>query len=184
MNAFLRASLVVLFGSVVAVQPEQEAERLQSDAVAALSAERYEEARDHLRALTRLRPGDSTVWSNLGYCYRKLNDRSRARGAFENALSADESNTYALIQLGNLSWEDGQMEQAASWYERALRLDRGLEAARSNLEAVRAEILVLERVAVHRSRAAAAFWLTLAMATLVAAISIWWSRRWVRVPSR
>jgi tetratricopeptide (TPR) repeat protein len=61
------------------------------------------------------------------------NDTFGAKAAFEKALSYDPKHYRAITNLGNLSLEANHLDQAISFYERALKLNEHFANAHHNL---------------------------------------------------
>jgi len=80
---------------------------------------RYDEAVRYLRLLVqdtgyRAR---SQAYENLGLAELKVNERAAARESFKRALQLSFSHPQSNLELAALAYEDGQVAQAASYYD-------------------------------------------------------------------
>ncbi|WP_041219577.1 tetratricopeptide repeat protein [Desulfitobacterium dichloroeliminans] len=88
-----------------------------------LEAERLQEAEeDFLRYLDEC-PEDAMGHNKLGVVYGKFHDFTRAKACFMNAIELDEHCTHAWNNLGNIARQDGELEQAIRYYQRAVEID-------------------------------------------------------------
>ena len=74
-----------------------------------------------LRQYTQLRPQDATGHFGLGYVLAGLRRNEQARVAFAQSLALHAEQTESPYQLGLLAYADGELEAAATWFERVLR---------------------------------------------------------------
>jgi Tfp pilus assembly protein PilF len=100
------------------------------DLPANLNLGTYEHGRGNLRAAieryemvaryaadTSLR---ATAYGNLGSAYRQLGDFDKAKNYFETALRLDPERAMALIGLGLIAQNNGDLPEAVSQYSRAM----------------------------------------------------------------
>ncbi|MER3425990.1 MAG: hypothetical protein C4298_06780 [Thermus sp.] len=73
------------------------------------------------------------AWNLLGL--KRLDERREAEAAFKEALARDKGHLRALVNLGNLRLEEGQVDEAIRLYQEALRLDPDFPQAHHNLAA-------------------------------------------------
>jgi len=90
------------------------------------------------------RTGSARAMNNLGVLYARYGLQDKAEEQFRNALKKEEL-VPALINLGNISYLNGDMNTAVAYYERAYRKDPDnpnvlLCVARANQELGRYEI--------------------------------------------
>lgn len=96
----------------------------------------YEDALQRLDAL--LNDGSAsadraTLVNKRGVALVGLGRRDEARQAFENALQEKPRFAPALVNLGNLLLEDGELQAAVAQYESAIRSDDRYAPAHHNL---------------------------------------------------
>lgn len=98
---------------------------------------RYEDALRRLDALAGEAdlPGEqrAAISNKRGVALVHLERRDQARAAFEEALVYSPAFAPALVNLGNLDLESGDIERAVRFYERAVRSDDDYAAAHHNL---------------------------------------------------
>ncbi len=98
----------------VAVDRKSEAQF--EDALAAIRAERYDEAERLLKELTARDPALSGPWVNLGSVYEARGDDSAAEQAYKKAIQANPDNCAAYVDLGVLARRSGDFLTAESNY--------------------------------------------------------------------
>jgi tetratricopeptide (TPR) repeat protein len=105
-------------------------------ALRSLAHGEYEDALRRLDALlndeTTAR-GRAAVANKRGVALVGLGRRSDARQAFEDALELQPRFAPALVNLGNLLLEEGELEAAVAQYEAAIRSDDRYAPAHHNL---------------------------------------------------
>jgi tetratricopeptide (TPR) repeat protein len=98
---------------------------------------RYDEALarlDALRAASGLsREERLAVENKRGVAFVNMHRIPEAREAFEAALAIDPRYAPALVNVGNLHLEAGEVEEAIGYYERAVRSDDDYALAHHNL---------------------------------------------------
>ncbi len=135
----------------------------------------WEKAREHFTRAIALNPGEATYQNNLGYLYLYEDDVAAAEACFREALALNPGFALAAINLGvaltrqgrekesfpvfahvmprgeaynNIGVtleESGKLEQAATYYQRALQENPGIAAAASNLERVNALLREIQK---------------------------------------
>lgn len=73
------------------------------------------------------------AWNLLGL--KRLENKEEAEAAFREALARDRGHLRALVNLGNLHLERGEVEEAIRLYQQALRQDPDFPQAHHNLAA-------------------------------------------------
>jgi type IV pilus assembly protein PilF len=81
---------------------------------------RYADAVDELRLAVRDpdNPRRSVAYENLGLASLQIGDRDLARASFERAVILDRQLVVSLLELAHLSFQDGEFDEAAAYYER------------------------------------------------------------------
>lgn len=104
--------------------PEVSAEALAryDEALAALEAEDWSDARQRLATLTRDYPELSGPWVNLARVHLEQGREPEAEQALERALQINEYNLEAYNQLALLKRREGDFERAEQLYRQALEV--------------------------------------------------------------
>jgi len=76
-------------------------------------AHRYHEAVTHYDRALKIRPGDTSVRTDLGTAYWYLGDPDRAISEFNTVLAKEPAKANALFNLGVVEWE-GKMDSKAA----------------------------------------------------------------------
>jgi len=76
----------------------------------------------YMERSTRMAPNRAMFFVGLGNEYRAAGRALDARGAYEKALKLDLNNVEALVSLGEIRLEEGQLEWTRVLSERALQL--------------------------------------------------------------
>jgi tetratricopeptide (TPR) repeat protein len=116
-------------------------ERVASDAAvlvaagAALERRELDEARAALATIQDLPPGpfEAERLTQLGTAFVLDDAEDEARACFEGALRIDPGHPRALVNLGNVALEAGDVDEAIDHYQRALRVDDEFANAHHNL---------------------------------------------------
>ncbi|KGQ21067.1 tetratricopeptide repeat protein [Thermus filiformis] len=90
------------------------------------------------------------AWNLVGL--RRLEDKEEAEAAFREALARDRGHLRALVNLGNLHLERGEVEEAIRLYQEALRLDPEFPQAHHNLAAAYRRKGQLDKAVFHLKR--------------------------------
>ncbi len=104
----------------------QDAEALNTRALARMRLNRYHDAYADLRQAVALKPTNADYQANLGYVLWKLGRANEAIDAERTAQKLDDKNYTAHYQLGRFLLRIGdprQLPEAASQFRRALELD-------------------------------------------------------------
>ncbi|MGO9421695.1 tetratricopeptide repeat protein [Roseiarcus sp.] len=64
---------------------------------------KYEAAIEDFNAALNVSSDNSDAWAGLGFCYQKLNNRSKAVESYQRAVSANPNNTNARSALQRMS---------------------------------------------------------------------------------
>ena len=98
---------------------------------------RYDEALarlDDMRADPQLpRAERLAVENKRGVAFINLQQAAQARSAFEAALEIDPHYAPALVNIGNMHLEGGDVDEAVRYYERAILSDEEYAPAHHNL---------------------------------------------------
>lgn len=138
---------------------------------AAFAAEAYEDALAAYEQASVAAPESAVIRFNCGTVYYRLGDYSKAREQFQAAAERAREpalEARARYNLGNCAWQEGQrqrdsdlqkclaaLQEAAAFYQQALRLDATLEAAARNLEVTRLTIKqILDEIKKRQEEAA------------------------------
>ncbi|MFB0516842.1 MAG: tetratricopeptide repeat protein [Candidatus Neomarinimicrobiota bacterium] len=81
--------------------------------------QQFLQAKTHFETAILIWPEEGAVFTNLVYCYRQLGDVEGEQAALNDALEKDPENGVVLLLAGERAWNDGDYEQAVSYYERA-----------------------------------------------------------------
>ncbi len=79
-----------------------------------------------LRKAVSLAPKEADFHSQLGDVYRLERRAVMARQSFQRALQLDPENGYALLGMGQLEVSVGNIEEAETWFEKALAAGKEL----------------------------------------------------------
>jgi tetratricopeptide (TPR) repeat protein len=104
--------------------------------IAALDRRRFDEALDHFRAALEAASTSAeraAVHNKSGIAHLRRGDRQAAVEAFAEALHADARFVPVIVNIGNLLFEDGQLDEAVAHYEAALRIEDDYFLAHLNL---------------------------------------------------
>ena len=133
-----RAERVEAEGDARLALNPNDAEALNSRAVARLFLGRYSEAQEDLRRAISLKPGNSAYQANLGSALWKLGRVDEAIAAERAAIKLDDKNFTAQYQLGRFLIRLGgrkQVTEAVDHLRRALEVDPGKYDVRFELVA-------------------------------------------------
>lgn len=109
---------------------------LYEKALKHMEAEEFNEAENDLLSYLSENPTDAMAHNKLGVVLiRKLN-REGAKRCFEEALKHDAKLVQALNNLGNMAQEEGNLELAIEFYQKAIRINPDFSLAHNNLGAV------------------------------------------------
>jgi len=86
-------------------------------------------ARNSLQKAVSLASKNADLHAQLGDLYRLQRKPVLARQSLERALKLDPENGYGLVGLGQLEVSLGNVEEAESWFEKAIALGKELPAA-------------------------------------------------------
>lgn len=113
-----RDAALVLNGPLAGV----DAKLLRADLAAADDAFAkgdFDSAIINYRAVLLRAPALTLVNLQIGNAYRQKKDNLKAAEAFETVLTMDPTNAAALYDLGEIRREEGQLDQARGFYEKA-----------------------------------------------------------------
>jgi tetratricopeptide (TPR) repeat protein len=109
---------------ILRIDPRRLSQRI-SLATSLLDVSRVEEALAEYEIARRQAPRDPRVLLGLGLCHRRLGTVAQARGELASALAGvldDAQRSSALMALGDLALQTRDVEQAAGYFEDAMRL--------------------------------------------------------------
>ena len=118
-------------------------------AVAALMDQRLVDALVHAQTAAAQRPRDARYAFVLGRVHKAASDRSAAVVAYRRAIALNPAYAEAMVSLGIVLKDLGELDEAIAWHEKALRIDPRLAVAhanRANALALRAERQAAEGV--------------------------------------
>ena len=104
--------------------------------IAALDRRRFTEALAHFAVAldeAATAAARAAVHNKVGITHVQSGDRAAAIDAFVDALFADALYVPAIVNVGNLLFEDGAVDEAIAHYEAALRIDDAYPTAHLNL---------------------------------------------------
>jgi tetratricopeptide (TPR) repeat protein len=105
--------------AVTKIEPEDRLAR----ALEALGQADFSTAINLLEELVVEDPANARAWSQLGVCYLETQRPSDAAEALSRAVQAAPTDAHTHYLLGNACGSQGQLDQAAACYRRALELD-------------------------------------------------------------
>jgi Flp pilus assembly protein TadD len=92
-----------------------------------------DDAVDHLRRVTELRPDDAPAWRDLGDALATEGRSEEAREAFRRAVELDPADEVSLTALGHTAYAAGDEAGAVSYLEQAAEHASGMSTASINL---------------------------------------------------
>jgi len=101
-----------------------------------LEAREYDEAETTLKEYLSKNPTDAMAYNKLGVALAKKLHRNEAKQCFKEALNHDSRLVHALNNLGNVAREEGDLEQAVAYYQKAIHIDPDYSLPHSNLSVV------------------------------------------------
>ncbi len=81
--------------------------------------EQLQQAKAHFETAVLIWPDEGSTYTSLVFCYRQLGDKEGERAAIENALQNNPENGRVLLLAGELSWNEGDYDQAIKIYKQA-----------------------------------------------------------------
>ena len=109
---------------------------LYDKAVKHLECGELDEAEDALHTYLQENPADAMAHNKLGVVFVQRPNREEAKRCFEEALKHDRFLVHALNNLGNIAREEGELEQAIGYYQKAILIDPDYPLAHNNLGVV------------------------------------------------
>ena len=95
---------------------------------------RYDAAINEFNRVIELAPGYAGGHNNLGMMFMYLGDNDRARVAFERSLAVeDESNSFALSNLGLIYYSESRFDDSVRMFERAVQINDDDDSMWGNL---------------------------------------------------
>lgn len=102
----------------------------QSLGTFSISLSEHEDAIHYFRNALKYDRKNPALWNNLSSAEFAVGDYASACLSCEKALSINPDHANSLHNRANLYQIDGQLENAINYYEKALRIDPGKDAAR------------------------------------------------------
>lgn len=96
----------------------------------------YDEAEKTLKEYLTKNPTDVMAHNKLGVALAKKLHRSEAKQCFKEALHHDSRLVNAWNNPGNIAWEEGDLEQAVEYYQKAIHIDHDYSLPHNNLSVV------------------------------------------------
>jgi protein O-mannosyl-transferase len=115
------------FHAALAIRPEGQMANLNLGAYEdrrgnlAAAIEHYQMVIDHAGDIGMR----STAWGSLGFVYRQMGQSTKAEQCFETAVQLAPERTRAMIGLGLVAQDKGDLAEAVRWYSRAVALQPG-----------------------------------------------------------
>jgi len=109
---------------------------LYEEALEHLEAGDYDGAVSALQKYLRDNPTDAMAYNKLGVAFAKRQNRIEAKYYFEEALKYDVHLVHALNNLGNIAREEGNLEQAVDYYQKAIEIDPTYALPHNNLSVI------------------------------------------------
>lgn len=95
-----------------------------------------DEAEDALHTYLKENPTDAMAHNKLGVVFVRRPNLEEAKRCFEEALKHDRYLVHTLTNLGNIAREEGELEQAIEYYQKAILLDQDYPLPHNNLGVV------------------------------------------------
>lgn len=95
-----------------------------------------DEAENALQTYLLGNPTDAMAHNKLGVIYAQQQKRAEAKRYFEAALEYDGNSVHALNNLGNIAREEGELERAVEYYQKAILIDPDYSVPHNNLAVV------------------------------------------------
>src|SRR5258708_831360 len=115
-----------LAGSAEVVALRNEADRLRDE-------RKFAEAAEYYRRYLQAKPGDFSIWVQLGNCLKDSESFAAAEVAYEEAATVNPNDADLNLQRGHLMKRQGKRIFAIEYYRKSLELDPDLASARHEL---------------------------------------------------
>ena len=99
-----------------------------------------DEAEDALKLYLKANPTDAMAHNKLGIVFAKRSNRVEAKRCFHEALRQDVNLVHALNNLGNIAREEGELERAIEYYQKAILIDPDYSLPHNNLGVIYKEL--------------------------------------------
>ena len=117
-------------------QPEKAEENLNKAAEIYLSSEKEDQAEEILNEILEVNPDTINVYNTMGVLYRRKGDYPTALKHYEKALKIHPEEPNINYNIGRIHVEMKNLDEAKSYFNRALALDPGFKEAREVLSAI------------------------------------------------
>ena len=94
------------------------------------------EAEDALQSYLEGNPTDAMAHNKLGVVFARGSKREEAKRCFTEALKHDAYLVHAQNNLGNIAREEGELERAIEYYQKAILIDPDFSLPHNNLGVV------------------------------------------------
>ena len=91
----------------------------------------------------------ATAYGSLGFVYRQMGQSMKAKQCFETALTLAPERTRAMIGLGLVAQDSGDLAAAVRWYSRAVATQPGDVASLLLAQALQREGLLADAKAIY-----------------------------------
>ncbi|HWQ42436.1 MAG TPA: tetratricopeptide repeat protein [Desulfosporosinus sp.] len=109
---------------------------LYEKAMQYLEAGELDEAEATFKTYLCGNPADAMAHNKLGIVFVNRSNREEAKRCFEEALKHDAYLVHALNNLGNIAREEGYLERAIEYYQKAILIDPDFSLPHNNLGVV------------------------------------------------
>ncbi|SHN69543.1 TPR repeat-containing protein [Desulfitobacterium chlororespirans DSM 11544] len=88
-----------------------------------LEAGQLKDAEEAFQSYLQEHPEDALGHNKLGVVYGRLQDMEKAKACFLKAIELDKNCIHAWNNLGNIARQDGELDQAIRYYQKAVDID-------------------------------------------------------------
>jgi len=117
-------------------QPEKAEECLNKAAEIYLSSDKEGEAEEVLNEILEVNPDTVNVYNTMGVLYRKKGDYPTALKHYQKALKIHPKEPNIHYNIGRIHVDMKNLDEAKSYFDKALTLDPGFKEAREILNAI------------------------------------------------
>jgi len=112
---------------------EEKISALLEEVEALKSTEDFKKIESKYIEIIKIDAKNIKAYEGLGHLYLENNQNKEARQIFDFLLKLGVENAGLYINIANLSWEEDNLDEAKTYYLKALSLDGSLVSARVNL---------------------------------------------------
>lgn len=95
-----------------------------------------DEAEEDLKLYLKENHSDAMAHNKLGVVFAKRNNLVEAKRCFQEALRQDVNLVHALNNLGNIARDEGELQLAIEYYQKAIIIDPDYSLPHNNLGVV------------------------------------------------